>query len=73
MLFFCPNSLCFIPQIQPVMLGLCPTVPDYADCIPKVAQVKRRKMPKKNPQYPENGQNFLKTPKIPRKCLLICL
>ena len=25
--FFCPNSLCLIPQIQPVMLRLCPIMP----------------------------------------------
>jgi hypothetical protein len=25
--FFCPNSLCIIPQNRPIMLGLCPTTP----------------------------------------------
>ena len=34
MLFFLPkfqtNSLCLIPQIQPIMLGLCPDMPNYA-------------------------------------------
>jgi len=28
--FFCPNFLCLIPQIQPIMLGLCPIMPNYA-------------------------------------------
>ena len=26
---FCPNFLCFIPQIQPIMLGLCPIMPNH--------------------------------------------
>jgi len=34
--FFCPNSLCLIPQIQPVMLGLCPIMPNCADNFPKI-------------------------------------
>ena len=29
--FFFPNSLFLIPQIQPVVLGLCPIMPTYAD------------------------------------------
>jgi len=29
--FFCPNVLCFIPQIQPTMLGTCPIMHNYAD------------------------------------------
>ena len=27
---FCPNSLCLTPQIQPVMLEVCPIMPNYA-------------------------------------------
>jgi hypothetical protein len=30
-IFFCPSSLCFIPQIRPIMLELCPIIPKYAD------------------------------------------
>jgi len=29
-LFLCPNFLCSITQIQPIMLGLCPIMPNYA-------------------------------------------
>jgi len=28
---FCPNSLCLIPQIQPIMLGLRPIMPSHTD------------------------------------------
>jgi hypothetical protein len=36
---FCPNSLCSIPKIQPVTLGLCPIMPEYADrCAQKTAE-----------------------------------
>jgi len=27
----CSNSLSVIPQIQPILLGLCPIMPNYAD------------------------------------------
>ena len=30
-IFFRPKNLCLIPQIQPVMLGLSPIMPNYAD------------------------------------------
>jgi len=30
-LFFCPHSLCLIPHILPIMLGVCPILPNYAD------------------------------------------
>jgi hypothetical protein len=39
MFTFCPNALCLIPEIQPIMLGLCPIMPEYADELPKDAQV----------------------------------
>jgi len=29
--FFCPNSPCLVPQLQPIMHGLCPIMPNYAD------------------------------------------
>jgi len=28
---FCPNVLCFIPQIQSIMLELCRIMPNYSD------------------------------------------
>ena len=67
--FFCPNSLCLIPQIQPIVLGLCPIMPVSADYLPNDAQVKCRNMPKRILTQSEHGQHFQKTPKIPRKCL----
>jgi hypothetical protein len=52
--FFCPNSLCFIPQTQPNMLWLCPLMPNHAQLFPimptsfqKNAQVKCQRLPKK--------------------------
>ena len=50
-IFFCRNSLCFIPQIQPIMLGLCPPMPNYAEYFPKDPQVQCRNKLKK-PQVP---------------------
>jgi hypothetical protein len=38
--FFCPDSLRSTPQIQPIMLGLCPIMHNYADWFPKDVQVK---------------------------------
>ena len=34
--YSCPNSLCLIPQIQPVMLGLCPLCPIMPTNHPKM-------------------------------------
>jgi hypothetical protein len=74
-LFLFPNFPCLILQIQPMMLGLCPIMPNHAHWIPKDAQVKCREVPKKllhvprkhwdAPKSPNNAQNFLELPKIP--------
>ena len=53
--FFCPNSLCFIPQIQPMMLGLCPIMPtnsrSRAGKMLKNA-IKLMHVPRKRPKLP---------------------
>jgi hypothetical protein len=76
---FCPNSLCLIPQIQHIKLGLCTIMPNYAEQIcagemPKNAK-KIPQVPRKWQKIPENTQNPEKLPKFPDIVseFLICL
>ena len=61
--FFRPNSLCSMPKVQPIMLGLCPIMPNHADNFLEDAQVKCGKMPKQSGRYSH------KTAKFPEKRL----
>ena len=54
----CSNSLCLIPQIQPIVLGARPIMPNHADSFSKDALVKSRKLRKQIRMCPENGQKF---------------
>jgi len=71
-LCFCPISLCLVLQMQPGLLGLCTSMPNYAAYFTKDEQVKCRKMPKSSaprerPNFPENAHNCPIMPKIPSK------
>jgi len=37
--FFCPNSICLILQIQPIMLGFCPVMPNNFPIMPYYAEI----------------------------------
>jgi hypothetical protein len=40
---FCPNFRCLIPQIQPIMLRLCPIMPSYSGWPCEVASLDRER------------------------------